>query len=261
MNNSGGEVSTDTVSAIVFILYVFLILLIVCLVIKILSRKKPAKKSLDNPYISGYNTTKGASANSNQERQDKIQDIGCQRSTDINVSSSQQPARKHSTIVRQEYRTTMQDIYAGAKVTKNTYTYKMVDYTYVKKEYIMTKNETIFYRRLFGVIGKSYLIFPQLHLDALLDYKTKGQGYNGAYKSIRNYSVDYVLCDANLRIVCAIELDDSTHDKPERIRRDRAVEHVLELANLPLIRIRSDEYMSDDDLARLISLQTKQQYI
>ena len=131
---------------------------------------------------------------------------------------------------------------------------------YGKKEYLMTHNERKFYRRLFDAVGKDYLIFPQLHLDTLLDYKIRGQGYNGAYKSIRQYSVDYALCDVNLRIVCAIELDDPTHNQPERMKRDRAVEYVLDRANLPLVRIRSDEYISSDDIVQRIDLCIKRQY-
>ncbi len=136
--------------------------------------------------------------------------------------------------------------------------YKMMNYSYTKRRWLLTKNEQLFYKRLFRVIGKKYLIFPQIHLDQLFHFQSKGQSWRGAWKSIRYYSVDYVLCDTNFSIICAIELDDSTHNLEERRMRDEAVEAVFGGAGLPLIRVPLNSVMSDEDLERSIYNLTKQ---
>ena len=40
-----------------------------------------------------------------------------------------------------------------------------------------------------------------------------------------------------LEVVCAIELDDVSHLRPDRIERDKFVNHAFESAGLPLLRI------------------------
>lgn len=55
-------------------------------------------------------------------------------------------------------------------------------------------------------------------------------------------SVDYVLVSRkNNKIVCAIELDDKSHERDERIARDKRLEHLFELAGVPLLRVSVDD--------------------
>lgn len=116
----------------------------------------------------------------------------------------------------------------------------------------MTAHEREFYGKLFRAVGQQYLIFPQLNLDKLLNHRIKKQYHDAAFKSIRAFSVDYVLCDTNFRILCAIELDDSTHNQESRRRRDGAVNQVLAAAGLPLVRVPLGSNMSEDGLRELV---------
>ena len=59
-------------------------------------------------------------------------------------------------------------------------------------------------------------------------------------KFINKLSVDFVLVDSrNYKTLLAIELDDSTHNKQERIRRDLIVNDIFKKANFPLLRVDS----------------------
>jgi very-short-patch-repair endonuclease len=57
---------------------------------------------------------------------------------------------------------------------------------------------------------------------------------------INSKHLDFVLCDhGSLAPRLAIELDDASHDRPERQERDRFLDSGLAAAGLPLLRIRA----------------------
>ena len=53
---------------------------------------------------------------------------------------------------------------------------------------------------------------------------------------ISSKHLDYVLVDGDARILCAIELDDRSHLKTDRMRRDRFLNAACRSAGLPLLR-------------------------
>lgn len=110
-------------------------------------------------------------------------------------------------------------------------------YWYERKDSIMTRAESEFFKCLLAVAGTNYHIFPQVHLDAILNFKIKGQSWVGAMHHINQKSVDFVICDlANEKPLVAIELDDRSHEREDRIERDIIVEDILKNAKLPLLR-------------------------
>ncbi|MDO4871885.1 MAG: DUF2726 domain-containing protein [bacterium] len=111
-------------------------------------------------------------------------------------------------------------------------------YFYTRKNKVMTEREIIFYRKLQKVCGNSIYIFPQIHLSNLFWHKIKGQNFAHAFRYINRLSVDYVLVDSrDFKTLFAIELDDSTHNQPERQKRDKIVNYIFEKAGIPLLRI------------------------
>ncbi len=61
------------------------------------------------------------------------------------------------------------------------------------------------------------------------------QGYRN---KIEKKHVDFVLCEKKrLNYIAAIELDDSSHKRKDRVKRDKFVNNAFREAKLPLIRI------------------------
>lgn len=118
-------------------------------------------------------------------------------------------------------------------------------YQYARRTYMMTERERQFYRRLYHVFGKFYLIFPQVHLNDLLEYDQVHQNWQGALSTIQRKSVDYVLCTTDFKIMLAIELDDTTHRQPLRRERDRMVNYIFKEARLPLLRLARPDTMTN----------------
>jgi len=126
---------------------------------------------------------------------------------------------------------------------------KRKEYDYARRAYIMTQAEMNLFRRLEKVAADRYYIFPQVHLSSLLNHTVKGQNWKAALSAIQRKSVDFALVDKiTLKTAYAVELDDSTHDRPDRQERDGRVEQYLQDAGIPLVRLRNTSAMSDEDI-------------
>jgi len=112
------------------------------------------------------------------------------------------------------------------------------EYSYQKKKFFMSAPEHDLYDILHKTLSNKYHVFPQVHLSSIIDHKIVGQNWNAAFRHINGKSVDYVICDkAYIAPLLAIELDDSSHDREDRVERDEIVERIISEAGLPMLRI------------------------
>ena len=104
---------------------------------------------------------------------------------------------------------------------------------------ILTDREFEFYERLRPVAEEFGLqIFTKIRLADLIVPKPKAENpfWMECFNKIRSKHIDFALADENAAIVMLIELDDSTHDRPDRVERDDFVNAVLENTGYILIR-------------------------
>lgn len=126
-------------------------------------------------------------------------------------------------------------------------------YSYWPKRYMMTKRENEFFVRLNKIFETKCYVVPQVMLSSLFNAKRGGQSTMGAWAHINRKSVDYALLSKkDLSIICAIELDDYTHDREKRKARDEEVERIFRETKLPLIRFRDISKLSDQDILKHI---------
>lgn len=122
-------------------------------------------------------------------------------------------------------------------------------YTYGKKQFLLTRAEHQFYKGLVEAVGGQYFIFAQVHLTDIVSCEASRKNLRAARAHIDRKSVDFLLCDKEYLSPClAIELDDSTHQRPDRVIRDAEVERVLRMAELPLLRVNYSENISSAEL-------------
>ena len=118
----------------------------------------------------------------------------------------------------------------------------------------MTRREEKFFVNLSEIFGEKCYIVPQIHLSALLDHKIPKQNWRGAFAHINGKSVDFVLLRRkDLSVLCAVELDDSTHSVESRVKRDAEVERIFCQAKIPLVRIKAPEKMSKQEIVNLFA--------
>lgn len=104
---------------------------------------------------------------------------------------------------------------------------------------------------------KQYAIFPQVHVLQIFDIDSAAlenlfnsnyvlsayhDGISGQVKRAWNYemgwkSIDFLLCDNNTtRVLFGIEIDDPSHDEPERQASDLVKNILFASASIPLLR-------------------------
>lgn len=134
-------------------------------------------------------------------------------------------------------------------ITVSTAEDNLKNYRYRAKTSIMTRAEERTYRRLVEVFDRKFYVIPQVYLATIFDYKIRGQDWYGAFQHINRKSVDCVLLNkSTLKLVCAVELDDYTHEWHKRQLRDREVERIFKLAGMPLVRIQDITQLSNSEI-------------
>lgn len=69
------------------------------------------------------------------------------------------------------------------------------------------------------------------------------------FNRITGKHVDFLLCDTQtMKPVLAIELDDSSHDRPDRKQRDNFVDEVFKVAELPLLHVQAKRAYQPEEL-------------
>lgn len=123
---------------------------------------------------------------------------------------------------------------------------------YKLRDDFLSQIEFTFYKALVASVGPQVIICPKVGLSDILFVTRPSENY-GYVNRIARKHVDFVLCDSiSMKPILAIELDDSSHDRPSRRERDVFVDKALEAANLPILRIRARRsYYSTDLTAQL----------
>jgi len=132
---------------------------------------------------------------------------------------------------------------------------KRKSFRYEKIPSLFTKSELKFLRVLDASVGKEFRVFGKIRIaDVLkpqkgLNKKTWAQNF----WRIANKHFDYVLCDTKtLSPVCAIELNDKSHDRADRKKRDVDVSMICKSANFPIVWISLSSSYSQKELRNTI---------
>jgi hypothetical protein len=109
---------------------------------------------------------------------------------------------------------------------------------YSSKGILLTNAEVPFFHLLRRMARDHLIIFPHVALRDLVSVVADQSEYFTYFNKIDRKQIDFVLCEPeSLKPVFAIELDDASHNRPDRRERDIFVETILEEAKIPLVRI------------------------
>jgi len=106
-----------------------------------------------------------------------------------------------------------------------------------RKENLMTPAEQAFFAVLEPIVRSSCMVSSKVRLADLFDVRQE-RGQQAAFNRICSKHIDFVLtAPGSSRVLCAIELDDSSHNRPDRIERDNFVNELFAANHLPLMRV------------------------
>ena len=120
---------------------------------------------------------------------------------------------------------------AAKSVTKA----KKLDLNYVAAP-LLTQNEKNAFRILLSFCKEhELLVFTKVRLIDLAQPKKGAADYATLRNKVIQKHVDFVICDADINVKLIIELDDSSHSRPDRRERDQLVDEVLQRAGYKVI--------------------------
>jgi hypothetical protein len=126
------------------------------------------------------------------------------------------------------------------------------DYPYVARKTLFSPTEHAFLKSLQQALPE-HDIFGQVRLEELITVKNglDQRAYTSARNQIRNRHVDFIICDRDKStILCAVELDDASHNREDKQRVDRLKDKALAAAKIPLLRIKPARTYDTEQLRR-----------
>ena len=127
---------------------------------------------------------------------------------------------------------------------------KEVYLPYRKKTFLLTRAEYNFDKVLTEVVQDKYYIGRQVALSSIVEVTSTYKPYKS---KIDKKTIDFVLFNkAGYTPYLAIELDDSSHLRFDRIERDRFVEEVLSKAGIRIVRIKNAYHYDASKIIELI---------
>lgn len=133
---------------------------------------------------------------------------------------------------------------------------------YHVRDDFLSSTELSFYHVLRTAVDERAVICPKVSLGDLFFTKSGDYRINTSYNNrIARKHVDFLLCDCqSMEPLVGIELDDSSHGRAARHRRDDFVDRVFAAAGLPLYRQRAQlNYDTRDLVSALQSVLSKAQ--
>lgn len=111
---------------------------------------------------------------------------------------------------------------------------------------ILTANERNFYSAMKDYF-KGFYVLPKICLRSIFRAKERliFSNYNEK-AAIRHKHIDFSVVDNNFNLLYCFELDDSSHNMPDRIARDLLVNGIFEDAGIPLIRVPASKSYNED---------------
>ena len=127
-------------------------------------------------------------------------------------------------------------------------------YPFHLRDDFLSPAELSFFQVLRSVTGQQVVACAKVSLGDLFFAQTGDPRKNRAVANrIDRKHVDFLLCEsATMRPMLGIELDDRSHERPERKARDELVDGVFAAAGLPLLRVPVRQGYAPAELVALI---------
>lgn len=126
---------------------------------------------------------------------------------------------------------------------------------YQVRQDFLSRAEASFYHVLRQAAGDRFAIFAKVRLADIF-FVNQQKGRQSWTNQITGKHVDFLLCDPlTLQPVAGLELDDASHDRPDRKAQD--AHQIFEAAGLPLIHVPARRTYTLEDIRESLQLVAK----
>ncbi len=127
-------------------------------------------------------------------------------------------------------------------------------FPYKRQTRLLSPAEKHFLDALSPLVQQNYMIAYKVRLADILAVTARGKEWHKAFSRITQKHLDFVLCEwPSTRPILVIELDDASHDRPDRQKRDAFVNSALRAANLPILHVRAATSYDPKELGEQIA--------
>ena len=133
---------------------------------------------------------------------------------------------------------------------------------YQRNSVLLSAAERSFLGVLEQALGEGYRVCPKVRVaDAISVRRPFHRGeWQRAFNRISSKHFDFILCrSTDLKIACAVELDDSTHQRNDRQERDMFLGDVCSVSSLPLLRFPAKGAYTVSDIRERLAPYTESQ--
>lgn len=124
-------------------------------------------------------------------------------------------------------------------------------YPYVTKG-VMTEPEQVLYYRLIEALPE-HVVLAQVQMSSFLKIRGRQTHWKAVSSRIREKSADFLICDKTGNPVAMIELQDRTHERPERIKSDEFKRKAAEAARLKLVTFHVGQMPSVEEIRKAVT--------
>lgn len=124
-----------------------------------------------------------------------------------------------------------------------------VDYPYTLNKRIFSPKEGYFYRDVRPIADKlGLIVFTKMRLADLLEVPKGTKDYTKWFNRIKAKHIDFIFVDKEYHIRLLVEVDDPTHNRPDRQARDEAVDEMFRQVGLEVLHLRAwgKQYGAED---------------
>lgn len=124
-----------------------------------------------------------------------------------------------------------------------------VAYPYKIKLRIFSPKEGYFYRDVRPIADKlGLLVFTKMRLADLLEVPKTQPDYMKWFNRIKAKHIDFILVDRDYHIRLLVEVDDPSHNRPDRQARDEEVDEIFRQQGMEVLHLRAwgKQYGAED---------------
>lgn len=125
--------------------------------------------------------------------------------------------------------------------------------SYTRKDKLLTAPEKLMYFILKAGMP-DHEIFANVRLADVVNVSSKYNGFDktARFRKISQYHLDFVVCKTDMTIIAAIEVDDKSHERPERQKADELKNECLKHVGIKLIRFKVGKFPRHHEVKQFV---------
>ena len=122
----------------------------------------------------------------------------------------------------------------------DTQTNEKITYPYKLKQRVFSDKEGYFFRDVRPIADKlGLIVFTKMRIADLLEVPKNHPEFTKWFNKIKSKHVDFIFVDQNYHIKLLVEVDDPTHNRPDRQARDQEVDEMFRQQGLEVLHLRA----------------------